>query len=104
MSGLSDEIAKKANIRAGGTVASPAPPSVPLRNDNQDSLTEGRQLRIAAAGTVIEFCDTLFTQVSCQGGRYHRHGVPEAAFSAVGSYAWNRIMRWLRRKYEGATG
>ena len=27
-----------------------------------------------------------------------------AAFSAIDHYAWNRIMRWLRRKYEGRNG
>jgi RNA-directed DNA polymerase len=35
---------------------------------------------------------------------YHRHGVAKAAFSAVDSHAWNRIMRWLRRKYQGQSG
>jgi RNA-directed DNA polymerase len=31
---------------------------------------------------------------------YFRHGVSSAAFSTVDHYAWNRIMRWLRRKYK----
>jgi RNA-directed DNA polymerase len=35
---------------------------------------------------------------------YHRHAVSKAAFSAVDHHAWNRIMRWLRRKYEGRNG
>ena len=35
---------------------------------------------------------------------YHRHGVSKAVFSAIDSHAWNRIMRWLRRKYQGRTG
>ncbi len=35
---------------------------------------------------------------------YHRHGVSKAAFSAVDSHAWNRLMRWLRKKYHGRTG
>jgi RNA-directed DNA polymerase len=35
---------------------------------------------------------------------YFRHGVSSAAFSAIDHYAWNRIMRWLRRKYEGRNG
>jgi RNA-directed DNA polymerase len=35
---------------------------------------------------------------------YHRHGVSKAVFSAVDHHAWNRIMRWLRRKYHGRTG
>ena len=35
---------------------------------------------------------------------YFRHGVSKAVFSAIDSHAWNRIMRWLRRKYQGRTG
>ncbi len=35
---------------------------------------------------------------------YHRHGVSKAVFSAVDSHAWNRLMRWLRRKHDGGTG
>jgi len=35
---------------------------------------------------------------------YHRHGVAKAVFSTVGHHAWNRIMRWLRRKYDGGSG
>ena len=31
---------------------------------------------------------------------YFRHGVSKAVFSAVDSHAWDRIMRWLRRKYK----
>ena len=32
---------------------------------------------------------------------YFRHGVSKAVFSAVDSHAWLRLMRWIRRKYEG---
>ena len=32
---------------------------------------------------------------------YFRHGVSKAAFSAVDSHTWLRLMRWIRRKYEG---
>jgi RNA-directed DNA polymerase len=35
---------------------------------------------------------------------YFRHGVSSAVFSALNHYTWNRIMRWLRRKYEGRNG
>jgi RNA-directed DNA polymerase len=35
---------------------------------------------------------------------YFRHGVSRAVFQAVDHYAWNRIMRWLRRKHKGRTG
>ena len=35
---------------------------------------------------------------------YFRHGVSSAVFSAIDHHAWNRIMRWLRRKYEGRNG
>jgi RNA-directed DNA polymerase len=35
---------------------------------------------------------------------YFRHGVSKAVFSAVDYYAWNRIVRWLRRKHKGRTG
>jgi Group II intron, maturase-specific domain len=35
---------------------------------------------------------------------YHRHGVAKAVFSTAGHHAWNRIMRWLRRKYDGGSG
>ncbi len=32
---------------------------------------------------------------------YFRHGVSSRAFRTVDAYAWNRIMRWLRRKHQG---
>jgi RNA-directed DNA polymerase len=32
---------------------------------------------------------------------YFRHGVSKATFNAVDQHAWNRLMRWIRRKYEG---
>jgi RNA-directed DNA polymerase len=35
---------------------------------------------------------------------YHRHGTAKAVFSTVDHHAWNRIMRWLRRKYNGGSG
>ena len=35
---------------------------------------------------------------------YFRHGVSKAVFNKVDAYAWNRIMRWLRRKHQGRTG
>lgn len=35
---------------------------------------------------------------------YFRHGVSKDVFSAVDSYAWNRLMRWTRAKYAGKTG
>jgi RNA-directed DNA polymerase len=35
---------------------------------------------------------------------YFRHGVSKAVFSKVDYHAWGRIMRWLRRKYQGRTG
>jgi RNA-directed DNA polymerase len=35
---------------------------------------------------------------------YHRHGVAKAVFNTVDHHAWGRIMRWLRRKYDGGTG
>ncbi|HEX4087895.1 MAG TPA: group II intron maturase-specific domain-containing protein, partial [Trebonia sp.] len=35
---------------------------------------------------------------------YFRHGVSKAVFGAIDHYAWNRIMRWLRRKFKGRTG
>jgi RNA-directed DNA polymerase len=35
---------------------------------------------------------------------YFRHGVSKAVFSLIDSHAWGRIMRWLRRKYQGRTG
>jgi RNA-directed DNA polymerase len=35
---------------------------------------------------------------------YFRHGVSKATFNAIDSYAWNRIMRWIRRKHQGRTG
>ena len=34
---------------------------------------------------------------------YFRHGVSKAAFNAVDSHAWGRIMRWLRHKHKGRT-
>ena len=35
---------------------------------------------------------------------YFRHAVSSAVFSKIDHYAWNRIMRWLRRKHEGRSG
>ena len=35
---------------------------------------------------------------------YFRHGVSKAIFARVDSHAWNRIMRWLRRKHQGRNG
>ena len=35
---------------------------------------------------------------------YFRHGVSKATFSAVDSFAWQRLMRWTRAKYAGKTG
>ena len=32
---------------------------------------------------------------------YFRYGVSKAVFSAVDSYAWERLMRWMRAKYAG---
>ena len=32
-----------------------------------------------------------------------RHGVPKATFSAIDSFAWERLMRWIRAKYAGRT-
>jgi RNA-directed DNA polymerase len=32
---------------------------------------------------------------------YFRHGVSKAVFSAIDSHTWLRLMRWIRRKYEG---
>jgi RNA-directed DNA polymerase len=35
---------------------------------------------------------------------YFRHGVSKAVFGKVDFHAWNRIMRWLRRKHQGRGG
>jgi RNA-directed DNA polymerase len=32
---------------------------------------------------------------------YFRHGVSKDVFGTVDNHAWNRIMRWLRRKHQG---
>jgi RNA-directed DNA polymerase len=32
---------------------------------------------------------------------YFRHGVSKAVFSSIDSFTWLRLMRWIRRKYEG---
>jgi RNA-directed DNA polymerase len=32
---------------------------------------------------------------------YFRHGVSKAVFSAIDSFTWLRLMRWIRRKFEG---
>ena len=32
---------------------------------------------------------------------YFRHGVSKAVFNAVDQHTWGRLMRWIRRKYEG---
>lgn len=35
---------------------------------------------------------------------YFRHGVSKAVFGAVDSFAWERLMRWIRAKYHGKAG
>jgi RNA-directed DNA polymerase len=35
---------------------------------------------------------------------YFRHGVSKDIFQAVDNFAWNRLMRWVRRKYHGKAG
>jgi RNA-directed DNA polymerase len=35
---------------------------------------------------------------------YFRHGVSKATFSAIDSFVWGRLMRWIRAKYAGRTG
>ncbi len=32
---------------------------------------------------------------------YFRHGMSKAVFSSIDSFTWLRLMRWIRRKYEG---
>ena len=32
---------------------------------------------------------------------YFRHGVSKATFSAIDSFTWGRLMRWIRAKYAG---
>jgi RNA-directed DNA polymerase len=43
-------------------------------------------------------------QVLAGWANYFRHGVSKAVFNKVDSHAWNRIMRWLRRKHQGRGG
>ncbi len=35
---------------------------------------------------------------------YFRHGVSKTTFSAVDSFVWGRLMRWIRAKHAGKTG
>jgi RNA-directed DNA polymerase len=35
---------------------------------------------------------------------YFRHGVSKATFSAVDSFVWGRLTRWIRAKHAGRTG
>jgi RNA-directed DNA polymerase len=47
---------------------------------------------------------TLLTSVnrSLRGwANYFRYGVSKAVFTAVDSFTWNRLMRWIRAKYAG---
>jgi RNA-directed DNA polymerase len=51
--------------------------------------------------------DLLITSLnrSVAGWANHfRHGVSKATFSAVDSFVWGRLMRWIRAKYQGRTG
>jgi RNA-directed DNA polymerase len=32
---------------------------------------------------------------------YFRYGVSKAIYASIDSYAWNRVMRWIRAKYQG---
>ena len=44
---------------------------------------------------------TTLNQTLRGWANYFRHGVSKATFNAVDHHAWNRLMRWIRRKYEG---
>jgi RNA-directed DNA polymerase len=35
---------------------------------------------------------------------FFRYGVSKATFSAIDSFTWSRLMRWIRAKYAGRTG
>ena len=60
----------------------------------------GRSVRVAARTTAASArcpdCGTVSRRVH---SRYERRLLDTAAFSAVDSHAWDRIMRWLRSKY-----
>jgi RNA-directed DNA polymerase len=44
---------------------------------------------------------TSLNQALAGWANYFRHGVSKAAFSALDSYAWSRLMRWIRAKHAG---
>ena len=44
---------------------------------------------------------TSLNQALAVWANYFRHGVSKAVFGAVDSHAWGRLMRWIRRRYQG---
>jgi RNA-directed DNA polymerase len=47
---------------------------------------------------------TSLNQTLAGWANYFRYGVSKATFSAVDSFTWGRLMRWIRAKYKGRTG
>jgi RNA-directed DNA polymerase len=47
---------------------------------------------------------TSLNQMLAGWANYFRYGVSKATFSAVDSFTWGRLMRWIRAKYKGRTG
>jgi RNA-directed DNA polymerase len=57
--------------------------------------------------TLYQEPDQLITGINrtlAGWANYFQHAVSAAVFNALDHYTWNRIMRWLRRKYEGRNG
>jgi RNA-directed DNA polymerase len=47
---------------------------------------------------------TSLNQMLRGWANYFRHGVSKAVFSAIDSFVWGRLMRWIRAKHAGRTG
>lgn len=57
--------------------------------------------RDARQGMELDELLVRVNQILAGWANYFRHAVAKRLFAAIDNFTWHRIMRWLRRKYEG---